>query len=84
MNPLTTVQIKNFVARNVWFDETRVYVELNDGRVIGSPLSWFPRLQKATPEQRNRFELTAGGYGIHWEELDEHLTANGFLTYSHA
>ncbi|MBC7569057.1 MAG: DUF2442 domain-containing protein [Spirosoma sp.] len=79
-----TAQTKNFVAQNVWFDETRVYVELNDGRVIGSPLSWFPRLQKATPEQCSRFELTAGGYGIHWKELDEDLTANGFLTYSHA
>jgi len=83
LNPLTTVQTKNFVARNVWFDETRVYIELNDGRVIGSPLSWFPRVAEAA-EQRSRFELTAGGYGIHWEELDEDLTANGFLTYSHA
>ena len=73
---------ENFVAQRVWFDETRVYVELNDGRVIGSPLAWFPRLQKATSEQRNRYELVAGGYGIHWEELDEDLTANGFLTFS--
>ena len=71
-----------FVARRVWFDEERVYVELNDGRVVGSPLAWFPRLQGATAEQRNHFELTAGDYGIHWEELDEDLTAGGFLTYS--
>lgn len=73
---------EDFVAQRVWFDETRVYVELNDGRVIGSPLSWFPRLQRATLEQRNRYELVAGGYGIHWEELDEDLTAGGFLTFS--
>lgn len=73
---------ERFVARNVWFDETRVYVELNDGRVIGSPLAWFPRLEKATPQQRARYELVAGGYGIHWEELDEDLTAGGFLTFS--
>lgn len=72
----------NFTARSVWFDDKRVYVELNDGRVVGSPLAWFPRLQHATVEQRNRFELVGGGYGIHWEELDEDLTAEGFLTYS--
>lgn len=72
----------NFTATKVWFDDSRVYVELNDGRVIGSPLNWFPRLQQATPEQRSHFELMAGGYGIHWEELDEDLTAEGFLTYS--
>ncbi len=72
----------SFVARRVWFDETRVYIELNDGRIIGSPLAWFPRLQNATPEQRNRYELVADGYGIHWDELDEDLTASGFLTFS--
>ena len=72
----------HFTAKNVWFDVERVYVELNDGRVVGSPLAWFPRLQQATPEQRSQFELVGGGYGIHWEELDEDLTAEGFLTYS--
>lgn len=72
----------NFTTRSVWFDETRVYVELNDGRVVGSPLAWFPRLQKATSEQPNRYELVAGGYSIHWDELDEYLTAGGFLTFS--
>lgn len=72
----------NFTAQRVWFDESRVYVELNDGRVAGSPLAWFPRLQQATPEQRNQYELVAGGYGIHWEELDEDLTAIEFLTFS--
>ncbi|GAB3643114.1 DUF2442 domain-containing protein [Spirosoma arcticum] len=77
------MQTDKFTAQRVWFDETRVYVELNDGRVVGSPLAWFPRLQQATSEQRNRYELVAGGCGIHWEELDEDLTANGFLTFSH-
>ena len=74
--------MNNFTAKTVWFDENRVYVELNDGRVVGSPLAWFPRLKNATSEQRNHFELVSGGYGIHWEELDEDLTAEGFLTYS--
>ncbi|PRY33966.1 uncharacterized protein DUF2442 [Spirosoma oryzae] len=78
-NPRSTDQ---FTTQRVWFDAEHIYVELNDGRIIGSPLAWFPRLQKATPAQRNRFDLVAGGYGIHWEELDEDLTAGGFLTYS--
>ncbi|QJD80908.1 DUF2442 domain-containing protein [Spirosoma rhododendri] len=71
-----------FTAQRVWFDDERIFVELNDGRIIGSPLAWFPRLQKATSAQRNQFEFMADGYGIHWEELDEDLTAGGFLTYS--
>lgn len=74
--------MENFIAKKVWFDDTRIYVELNDGRVVGSPLRWFPRLYQATPEQRNHFELVSGGYGIHWDELDEDVTAEGFLTFS--
>ncbi len=72
----------NFIAKRVWFDDTRIYIELNDGRIAGSPLVWFSRLHKATPEQRNYFELGSGGYGIHRDELDEGLTAEGFLAYS--
>ncbi len=74
--------MNSFAVKTVWFDENRMCVELIDGRVVGSPLDWFPRLAKVTPEQRNHFKLVSGGYGIHWKELDEDLTAEGFLTYS--
>ncbi len=36
-------------------------VVLADGREIAVPLAWFPRLQKATPEQRKRWRLIGGG-----------------------
>ncbi len=42
-----------------------------------APLAWFPRLHKATPEQRERYELSA--YGLHWEELDEDISIEGLL-----
>ncbi|WP_019988254.1 DUF2442 domain-containing protein [Rudanella lutea] len=72
----------HFTARRVWFDEERIFVELNDGRIVGSPLHWFPLLDKATPQQRNHYELVGDGYAIRWDELNEDLSANGFLTYS--
>ncbi len=46
-------------------------VVLADGREIAVPLAWFPRLQKATPEQRKRWRLIGGGVGLHWEDVDE-------------
>jgi hypothetical protein len=46
-------------------------VVLADGREITVPLAWFPRLQRATPEQRKRWRLIGGGVGLHWEEVDE-------------
>jgi hypothetical protein len=56
-----------------------LYVQLEDGRVIGAPLAWYPRLLHATREQRRHYELTAGGYGIHWPDIDEDLSVEGLL-----
>ncbi len=54
-------------------------VSLMDGRMISTPLAWFPILERATPAQRSRWEICGGGYGIHWEELDEDLSTEGLL-----
>ena len=54
-------------------------VSLHDGRVISVPLAWYPRLQHATPAQRNNWKIAGGGYGIHWPEIDEDLSTEGLL-----
>ncbi|WP_043618915.1 DUF2442 domain-containing protein [Chromobacterium violaceum] len=64
-------------AKNVRFDEFSMWVELNDGRTLGVPLAWFPRLLSAKPEQLAQYELSA--HGIHWDELDEDLSIDGLL-----
>jgi hypothetical protein len=50
-----------------------------DGRSISVPLAWSWRLSKASPEQRNNFEIIGDGEGVHWEELDEDISVNGML-----
>lgn len=52
-------------------------VTLKDGRLIGTPIAWYPRLANATPEQLQNYELWA--FGIHWEDLDEDLSIEGML-----
>jgi len=69
-------------VKDVHFTEEAISVDLMDGRIITVPLVWYPSLLNATPEQRANWEICGGGYGIHWKELDEDLTANGFLTFS--
>ena len=54
-------------------------VSLMDGRTIQVPLAWYPRLLNAQPEQRERWERSAAGYGIHWPDLDEDLSTEGLL-----
>ena len=61
----------------VRFDEHTMWVDLTDGRTIGVPLAWFPRLLNATPAQRETVEL--GRIGLHWEELDEDISVAGLL-----
>ncbi len=64
---------------SVVIDESRLTVELMDGRLIGVPLAWYPRLANATPEQRNHWELAGVGHGIHWPDIDEDLSIEGLL-----
>ena len=60
-------------------DDASLIVDLVDGRTISVPLAWYPRLLHATPEQRARWEKSAGGYGIHWPDIDEDLSTEGLL-----
>ena len=64
---------------DVSFTEDTLSVGLLDGRTIIAPLAWYPRLLHATPEQRTKWQLCGGGYGIHWPDVDEDLSAAGLL-----
>lgn len=61
------------------FDEVNIIVDLIDGRTISVPLAWYPKLLAATPEQRNNWQISGGGYGLHWPDIDEDLSAEGML-----
>ncbi|MFH1761082.1 MAG: DUF2442 domain-containing protein, partial [bacterium] len=61
-------------AINVWFDNENIWLLLSDGRQLAVPLSYFPRLLKASSEQRQKYELSGGGSGIHWDEIDEDIS----------
>lgn len=67
------------VARTLAFDQRTMWVELEDGRSLGVPLAWFPRLSRATPEQRANYWIGYSGNGLHWEELDEDISVEGLL-----
>ncbi len=67
------------MAKDVWFDSKMMYVRLLDGREIGVPLEWFPKLRDAQDGQRKRWRLTGSGTGIHWEDLDEDISVAELL-----
>jgi len=67
------------LAKAVAFTDEMMQVTLTDGRVISIPLVWFPLLRAATPEQRERYEISGGGVSLHWPDLDEDLSVAGLL-----
>ncbi|MDG2340382.1 MAG: DUF2442 domain-containing protein [Paracoccaceae bacterium] len=64
-------------AEAVRFDNARMWVTLTDGREIGVPMTWFPRLHSAPPHAREKVEITP--FGLHWPELDEDISIDGLL-----
>jgi len=63
----------------VTLTEHTLSADLADGRTITVPLAWYPRLLHATQTQRSAWRISGGGYGIHWEEIDEDLSSEGLL-----
>lgn len=64
---------------DVEVSEEEITFELTDGRVVSVPLSWSWRLEEATPEERQNFEVSPSGYSVHWPDVDEDLSARGAL-----
>lgn len=67
------------LAKEVKFDDDMMHVYLTDGRIISVPMIWFPLLHKATPEQRERYEIGGGGVSLHWPDIDEDLSVANLM-----
>ena len=66
-------------AISVECTDKELVVSLSDGRVLSVPVVWFPRLARASAEERAEFELLGDGEGIHWPTVDEDVSVLGLL-----
>ena len=64
---------------SVGFNNSNIIVSMSDGNVIETAISSYPNLSKGTKNQINNYQIKGDGRWIHWEELDEDLSAEGFL-----
>jgi hypothetical protein len=64
-------------ATSVTFDDDNMWVALADGRTLGVPLAWFPRLLRATRKEREACRISRRG--LHWESLNEDVSITGLL-----
>ena len=75
----TLVESSEVTAVEVSCKADALKVVLADGRVVSTPLAWFPRLLAASPKQRAEWEFIGGGIGIHWEAIDEDILVASLL-----
>lgn len=61
----------------IWITDTAVWIRTVDGREACEKFSDYPRLKFATRAQRENY--SADAFGIHWEEIDEDLSFEGFF-----
>lgn len=74
-----TTSTKTPRATDVEVEGGRLKVELEDGREVSVPLSWFPRLERAGEQQRRNWSWIGPGIGIHWPDIDEHVSVESLL-----
>jgi hypothetical protein len=78
---MSSFQTKIRVARaaSVSVSPDTLSVDLEDGRTVAVPLSWYPRLLHGTDSERTNWSLIGDGEGITWPDLDEDISTEGIL-----
>jgi hypothetical protein len=71
-------------ATKVKTTKDSIIVDLDDGRTITAPLSWYPRLHHGTAKERENWRLIGRGEGIHWPESDEDVSVENLLAAKHS
>ena len=62
-------------------DEMVVTIDRETKKFVLGEIS--PVLQEASVEERNMYEISPSGYGIHWPLIDEDLSIDGLLGIVH-
>ena len=71
--------MNTFRGKTVYSDAQHLHVELEDGRVISTPMEWYEDLQKASPDQLSDYQFICQNTGIEWPGLDYHLSIESMM-----
>ena len=61
----------------IWVTECAICIRTDDGKIACEYFSDYPTLQNATKEERTNY--ISDSFGIHWPDLDEDLSYEGFF-----
>ena len=74
---------KTVKVKAVSTEDSLLTVWLSDGRILSLPLAWYPSLAKADAEERDIWQPSGAGRGIHWPALDYDLSIAGLIAGLH-
>lgn len=66
-------------AVRAWVEARMVFVELDDGRIVGFPADRFKILKNASDQELQEVQLELNGFALRWENLDEDITVPGIV-----
>jgi hypothetical protein len=61
------------MALRCWIEGRRVWLELDDQRLVSFPAARYPRLAEAPQALLEKVRLPVQGRALRWEELDEDI-----------
>lgn len=62
---------------DIWFEDGYIYGKTDRGDVLRQSLHFYPRLRRATEDERNNYRFSTAG--IHWRNIDEDVSFESFL-----
>lgn len=75
----TILAMRPALAADVRVTEALLTAVLTDGREISVPLTEFPELLAANPDERANWQITDFGTAIYWPDIDEEFGLAGML-----
>ena len=78
MDKWPIIHYKRCHAREVQFTDRQAMIHLADDRILGVPLSWFPPIQQATNQQRQKY--ISYGDTVYWHNVDDGIDLTAMLT----
>lgn len=67
------------IASSVEVTDSELIVYLDNGHQLRAPLEHFPRLRKASKQQRSEWRLIGRGIGVYWPLIDEDISVENLL-----
>ena len=70
-------------VQKIEFKENLMHLTVDDKDYVFQIENISKRLLNATEIEKNKFEISPSGYGIHWPLIDEDLSIDGLLGIKH-